>query len=240
MVDAALAISDAERRAAPGQRHDQPIGDALRQHHAGLDKRHRARIADGAGEAGHRVPGDRMGDQRAQRSGERGVKPAAPARGPDQGKGDPRFERYRQGEGGELRHYDLASPEKRRRIRHSRAGGTAIAQPCRHRSLGVRADRRDGGARRYSAAAGRAGTLFLEPDRGRQPSMRQGRLPTRRPPGATPTPTPIRGSTPLTSPAANGKSYLVAVPRRRPGPPLLDPSGKPVPYPDPVVKEINR
>jgi hypothetical protein len=39
---------------------------------------------------------------------------------------------------------------------------------------------------------------------------------------------------------ANGKTYLVAVPRRRPGPPLLDPSGKPVPYPDPVVKEVNR
>jgi hypothetical protein len=38
----------------------------------------------------------------------------------------------------------------------------------------------------------------------------------------------------------NGKTYLVAVPRRRPGPPLLDPSGKPVPYPDPVVKEVNR
>lgn len=38
----------------------------------------------------------------------------------------------------------------------------------------------------------------------------------------------------------NGQTYLVAVPRRRPGPPLLDPSGKPVPYPDPVVKEINK
>src|ERR1700686_3877498 len=38
----------------------------------------------------------------------------------------------------------------------------------------------------------------------------------------------------------NGKTYLVAVPRRRPGPPLPDPSGKPVPYPDPVVKEVNR
>lgn len=38
----------------------------------------------------------------------------------------------------------------------------------------------------------------------------------------------------------NGKTYLVAVPRRRPGPPLLDPGGKPVPYPDPVVKEINK
>jgi len=37
---------------------------------------------------------------------------------------------------------------------------------------------------------------------------------------------------------SNGKTYLVAVPRRRPGPPLLDPSGKPVPYPDPVVKEL--
>ena len=39
---------------------------------------------------------------------------------------------------------------------------------------------------------------------------------------------------------ANGKTYLVAVPRRRPGPPLLDPSGKPVPYPEPVVKEVTR
>lgn len=39
---------------------------------------------------------------------------------------------------------------------------------------------------------------------------------------------------------ANGKSYLVGIARRRPGPPLLDPSGKPVPYPDPVVKEIAR
>jgi len=38
---------------------------------------------------------------------------------------------------------------------------------------------------------------------------------------------------------ANGKTYLVAVPRRRPGPPILDPSGKPVPYPGPVVKAIN-
>ena len=39
---------------------------------------------------------------------------------------------------------------------------------------------------------------------------------------------------------ANGKTYLVAVPQRRHGPPLLDPSGKPVPYPDPVVKEVNQ
>jgi hypothetical protein len=38
----------------------------------------------------------------------------------------------------------------------------------------------------------------------------------------------------------NGKSYLVAVPRRRHGPPILDPSGQPVPYPDPVVKEIEK
>jgi hypothetical protein len=37
----------------------------------------------------------------------------------------------------------------------------------------------------------------------------------------------------------NGKTYLVAVPRRRPGPPLLDPRGMPVPYPDPVVKEMS-
>jgi hypothetical protein len=38
----------------------------------------------------------------------------------------------------------------------------------------------------------------------------------------------------------SGQTYLVAVPRRRPGPPMLDPSGKPVPYPDPVVKETGR
>ncbi len=38
---------------------------------------------------------------------------------------------------------------------------------------------------------------------------------------------------------SNGKTYLVAVPRRRPGPPLLDPSGKPVPSPEPVVKETS-
>jgi hypothetical protein len=38
----------------------------------------------------------------------------------------------------------------------------------------------------------------------------------------------------------NGKTYLVGVAQRRPGPPLLDPSGKPVSYPDPVVKEVNR
>jgi hypothetical protein len=38
---------------------------------------------------------------------------------------------------------------------------------------------------------------------------------------------------------SNGKTYLVAVPRRRPGPPLLDPKGMPVPYPDPVVKEMS-
>jgi hypothetical protein len=37
---------------------------------------------------------------------------------------------------------------------------------------------------------------------------------------------------------SNGKTYLVAVPQRRPGPPLLDPHGMPVPYPDPVVKEL--
>lgn len=39
---------------------------------------------------------------------------------------------------------------------------------------------------------------------------------------------------------SNGKTYLVAVPPRRPGPPRLDPSGKPIPYPDPVVKEVSR
>ena len=38
----------------------------------------------------------------------------------------------------------------------------------------------------------------------------------------------------------NGKVYLVAVPQRRPGPPQLDPNGKPIPYPDPVVKEVSR
>ena len=38
----------------------------------------------------------------------------------------------------------------------------------------------------------------------------------------------------------NGATYLVAVPRRRPGPPILDPSGKPLPYPDPVVKQIGK
>lgn len=38
----------------------------------------------------------------------------------------------------------------------------------------------------------------------------------------------------------NGKTYLVAVPQRRPGPPQLDPSGKPVPLPAPVVKEVDQ
>lgn len=37
----------------------------------------------------------------------------------------------------------------------------------------------------------------------------------------------------------NGKTYLVALPRRRPGPPLRDPNGMPVPYPDPVVKPMS-
>lgn len=37
----------------------------------------------------------------------------------------------------------------------------------------------------------------------------------------------------------NGKTYLVALPRRRPGPPLTGPNGLPVPYPDPVVKPIS-
>jgi hypothetical protein len=39
---------------------------------------------------------------------------------------------------------------------------------------------------------------------------------------------------------ANGKTYLVAVPQRRRGPPQLDPNGKPIPGPDPVVKEVSR
>jgi hypothetical protein len=38
----------------------------------------------------------------------------------------------------------------------------------------------------------------------------------------------------------NGKTYLVAVAQRRPGPPLLDPSGKPVSQPAPVVKEVDK
>jgi hypothetical protein len=38
----------------------------------------------------------------------------------------------------------------------------------------------------------------------------------------------------------NGKSYLVALPQRHYGPPLLDPSGKPIPSPDPVVKELEK
>jgi len=38
---------------------------------------------------------------------------------------------------------------------------------------------------------------------------------------------------------SSGKIYLVAVPRRRPGPPLRDPNGLPVPYPDPVVKPMS-
>jgi hypothetical protein len=46
------------------------------------------------------------------------------------------------------------------------------------------------------------------------------------------------GLDPFIVACTNGKTYLVGVAQRRPGPPLLDPSGKPVPYPDPVVKEI--
>jgi len=38
----------------------------------------------------------------------------------------------------------------------------------------------------------------------------------------------------------NGVTYLVAVPQRRRGPPQLGPDGKPVPLPDPVVKEVMR
>jgi len=47
-----------------------------------------------------------------------------------------------------------------------------------------------------------------------------------------------QGLDPFIVACTNGKTYLVGVAQRRPGPPLLDPSGKPVPYPDPVVKEI--
>jgi hypothetical protein len=46
------------------------------------------------------------------------------------------------------------------------------------------------------------------------------------------------GLDPFVASCSNGKTYFVAVPRRRPGPPLLDPRGMPVPYPDPVVKEL--
>ena len=49
-----------------------------------------------------------------------------------------------------------------------------------------------------------------------------------------------QGLDPFIVTCSNGKTYLVAVPQRRPGPPLLDPSGKPVSYPDPMVKEVNR
>ncbi|HEV2187158.1 MAG TPA: hypothetical protein VGR70_08110 [Stellaceae bacterium] len=49
-----------------------------------------------------------------------------------------------------------------------------------------------------------------------------------------------QGLEPFIVTCTSGKTFLVAVPKRRPGPPLLDPSGKPVPYPDPVVKEISR
>jgi hypothetical protein len=49
-----------------------------------------------------------------------------------------------------------------------------------------------------------------------------------------------QGLNAFTVACSNGKTYLVAVPQRRPGPPQLDPSGKPIPYPDPVVKEVSR
>jgi hypothetical protein len=48
------------------------------------------------------------------------------------------------------------------------------------------------------------------------------------------------GLDPFVVTCSNGTTFLVAVPRRRPGPPMLDPNGKPVPYPDPVVKQIGR
>jgi hypothetical protein len=38
----------------------------------------------------------------------------------------------------------------------------------------------------------------------------------------------------------NGKTYLVAIAPRRPGPPQLDPSGKPITSPAPEVKEIEK
>ena|SRR5579864_419283 len=47
-----------------------------------------------------------------------------------------------------------------------------------------------------------------------------------------------QGLDPFIVTCSNGKKYLVAVPQRRPGPPQLDPSGKPIPYPDPDVKEV--
>jgi hypothetical protein len=48
------------------------------------------------------------------------------------------------------------------------------------------------------------------------------------------------GLDPFVASCSNGKTYFVAVPRRRVGAPPLDPSGKPIPYsyPDPVVKEL--
>lgn len=49
-----------------------------------------------------------------------------------------------------------------------------------------------------------------------------------------------QGLDPFIATCANGKTYLVAVSQRRPGPPQLDPNGKPIPYPDPVVKEVTR
>ena len=38
----------------------------------------------------------------------------------------------------------------------------------------------------------------------------------------------------------NGQTYLVALPQRRYGPPPLDPSGKPIPLPEAVVKELGK
>jgi hypothetical protein len=46
------------------------------------------------------------------------------------------------------------------------------------------------------------------------------------------------GLDPFTVECGNGKTYLVAIPRR--GRPRFDPSGKPLPAPPPVVKEIEK
>ena len=48
------------------------------------------------------------------------------------------------------------------------------------------------------------------------------------------------GFDPFTVECTNGKTYLVALPQRRYGPPPLDPSGKPIPLPEPEVKELGK
>ncbi len=48
------------------------------------------------------------------------------------------------------------------------------------------------------------------------------------------------GLDPFIVECSNGKTYLVALPQRRPGPPQLDPDGKPIPAPASVVKEIEK